>query len=316
MNKEEREHWEEHYAPYGKFGPAKANEAPKTMVQNGLFPEIKIEERIGAAKPKPEGKRVIRISHRKNFGIIQENIAENMDQGWKDNNRSCIKFCHKGSRWVYYGLMNTLQSMPNHSAVHLNQMPVSFYDVLNEAEIYAFLTSTWLGKLARDGDRNMPGLKELISTEAIERTRFEELLANAIMKGQDILSPHWYYDRIMENNKSNPYEDKYPNLIERLAIVPIADQSIVKEILKAKIIPPSMRTRSGDYTAGFNTRDVICLWKEDENGRHVKFRSLPIETRKKLGYFDDERRCASHVYDYFAGLNEKWSAWKQETGAE
>ncbi len=310
MNKEEREYWEEYYAPYGKFGSEKKSETPKTMIQKGLFPEIKIEERIGPAKAKPDDSNIVRLFHRKNFGIIQKNISENMDQGWKDHNKSCIKFCHKGSRWVYYGLMNTIQSMPDYTAIHLKSMPVSFYDVLNEAEIYAFLTAIWLGKHARDGDKYTPGLDKLISSETIERTKFEELLANMIMKGQSILSPHWYYHRIMENKKSNPYNDGYADLVERLTMVPIGDQSIVKEILKAKMIPPSLKI-NGEYTPGFDIRDVMCVWKENENKRHVKFRSLSKDDKNRLGHFDDERRCASHVYNYFARLDGTWTAWKE-----
>jgi hypothetical protein len=135
------------------------------LIQGSLFGDIK-EEKIYINKfennnekkennkqnkdQTQEQKPNIKIYHRKNFGIIEKNIYENLDQGRESKSEACPPRCRRGTWLVFLGFNYWTKTLSGGRILNLPEIPESLLDLLNEIEIYQMFIATYKGKWNRD----------------------------------------------------------------------------------------------------------------------------------------------------------------------
>ncbi|MEM4590002.1 MAG: hypothetical protein QXK21_01930 [Candidatus Micrarchaeia archaeon] len=319
----------------------KPKEGYKIVSQESLFPDLIINEKIIIKddskketdetkekeeraenildENKEEGKKAkIKIIHRKNFGIIEKNIYENLDRKDGDRNEKCVYKCRKGTLWVYYGYeFSRMAIIDNVLKIHRG-FPDSLYDVLNEAEIYQLFVALYKGKWNRDYDPKYPAYEigyrdayaaQLISHENIEKTDIPTLVAELIKQGEYYLRNHWYYENIIADKNSNPYPTSYESLKERLSIVPEDDKNLIRKILKVK--KPYLSTKSNGYLPGIDIYRIAQSWKKREDGTHIRKKELPKDLQEKIGFFVNPWMCADLIFDYMKRREQNWKKWDE-----
>lgn len=320
------------------------NEEVQILKQGSLFSDLPINEEIVIEKlgsAKVESKRAqkiiwptdstattmikapIKIIHRKNFGVIEKNMYTRLDKNDRDINKFCTYKCRKGTLWVYYGFKFTTMYMDGNQLKYIDGLPYTLYDVLNEVEIYQLFAAIYKGKWNRDFDPNPPAYESgnretraafLLSHERIEVDSFENLLANIIDHGENYLRHHWYYDKIMENRKSNPYRADFTDLQERLKLIPEEDKMLVRKILKLK--KPYFSTKSNNYLPGIPIYEISQAYKKKEDGTHIRKADLDLENQKKIGFFVDPWKCADEIYDHMKEKEKQWKKWRDDIEIE
>ncbi|MCS7109648.1 MAG: hypothetical protein NZ903_02530 [Candidatus Micrarchaeota archaeon] len=331
--------WEQYLAYHGRLP-----KEYKVLSQEGLFSEIPINEKIIIKEKKNdmenkekneknsetevkkeeeikenrviENRDTITIIHRKNFGIIEKNIYQNLDRTKGDRNDECVNRCRKGTLWVYYGYEFSRMAIVDNKLIIHEGFPDSLYDVLNEAEIYQLYVALYKGKWNRDFDSSYPAFEfgdrgayaaRLISYENIENEDFSKLMADLITHGEYHLRRHWNYDEIISNKKSNPYETTYLSLKERIGLIPEDDKRRIKKILKLK--KPYLSTKRNNYLPGIDVYRISQWYNKNEDGTHVKKRDLPPNILKKIGFFVNPWLCADLIYDYMKKREQEWKKW-------
>ncbi len=267
---------------------------------------------------KPEISK-IKIFHRKNFGIVEKNIYENLDKKDGERNEKCVYKCRKGTLWVYYGYeFSRMAYIDNTLKIHKG-FPDSLYDVLNEVEIYQLFAALYKGKWNRDYDPEYPAYElgyrdayaaKLLSHENIEKPEIEKLLADLIGQGEYYLREHWYYENIVADKNSNPYPTSYESLKERLSIIPEDDKNLIRRILKVK--KPYLSTKSNGYLPGIDIYRITQSWKKREDGTHIKKRDLDAKILEKIGFFVNPWMCADLIFDYMKRREQAWKKWNED----